>query len=87
MADISSECPADFVGIRRQRAVNADVRDSQSASAVSLVVTEAWPHKPYTFRALREAFGAMWVRCDVCRRYAPLSIGGLPGSRLSQQDL
>jgi hypothetical protein len=35
------------------------------------------PHKPYTFRALRKTFGAMWVRCDVCRRYAPLSIGGL----------
>jgi hypothetical protein len=40
-------------------------------------VTEAWPHKPYTFRALRKTFGAMWLRCDVCRRYAPLSIGGL----------
>jgi hypothetical protein len=40
-------------------------------------VTEAWPHKPYTFRALRKTFGAMWVRCDLCRRYAPLSIGGL----------
>jgi hypothetical protein len=40
-------------------------------------VTGAWPHKPYTFRALRKTFGAMWVRCDVCRRYAPLSIGGL----------
>jgi hypothetical protein len=40
-------------------------------------MTEAWPHKPYTFRALRKTFGAMWVRCDVCRRYAPLSIGGL----------
>jgi hypothetical protein len=41
------------------------------------VVTEAWPHKPYTFRALRKTFGAMWVRCDLCRRYAPLSIGNL----------
>ena len=40
-------------------------------------MTGAWPHKPYTFRALRKTFGAMWVRCDVCRRYAPLSIGGL----------
>jgi hypothetical protein len=40
-------------------------------------VTEAWPNKPYTFRALRKTFGALWVRCDVCRRYAPLSIGGL----------
>ena len=39
-------------------------------------MTEAWPHKPYTFRALRKTFGVMWVRCDVCRRYAPLSIRG-----------
>ena len=40
-------------------------------------MTGAWPHKPYTFRALRKTFGATWVRCDVCRRYAPLSIAGL----------
>jgi hypothetical protein len=45
--------------------------------ALLSVVIEAWPHKPYTFRALRKTFGAMWVRCDACRRYAPLSIGGL----------
>jgi hypothetical protein len=37
-------------------------------------------HKPYTFRALRKTFGAMWVRCEVCRRYAPLS------SRLQNVD-
>jgi hypothetical protein len=36
-------------------------------------MTEAWPHKPYTFRALRKTFGAMWVRCDVCRRYATIA--------------
>jgi hypothetical protein len=40
-------------------------------------MTGPWPHKPFTFRALRKTFGAMWVRCDVCRRYAPLTIGGL----------
>jgi hypothetical protein len=40
-------------------------------------VTEAWPHKRHTFRAVRKTFGGMRVRCDVCRRYAPLSIGGL----------
>ena len=40
-------------------------------------MTEAWPHKRHTFRALRKTFGTMWVRYDVCRRYAPLSIGGL----------
>ena len=28
-------------------------------------------------RALRKTFGALWLGCDVCRRYAPLSIGGL----------
>ncbi len=52
-------------------------RDSLSRLALSSVVTEAWPHKPYTFRALRKTFGTMWVRCDACRRYAPLSISGL----------
>ena len=60
-----------------QRAVTADIGTLSRASALSSVVTEAWPHKPYTFRALRKTFGAMWVRCDVCRRYAPLSIRGL----------
>jgi hypothetical protein len=40
-------------------------------------MTGPWPHKPFTFRALRKTFGPLWVRCDVCRRYAPLSIGGL----------
>ena len=40
-------------------------------------MTGPWPHKPFTFRALRKTFGAMWVRCDICRRYAPLSIGGI----------
>jgi hypothetical protein len=28
-------------------------------------------------RKLWPTFGAMWVRRDFCRRYAPLSIGGL----------
>ncbi len=45
--------------------------------ALRSIMTGPWPHKPFTFRALRKTFGAMWVRCDVCRRYAPLSIGGL----------
>jgi hypothetical protein len=30
-----------------------------------------------TFRALRKTFGLLWLRCDVCRRYVPLKIGGL----------
>jgi hypothetical protein len=45
--------------------------------ALRSIMTGPWPHKPFTFRALRKTFGAMWVRCDICRRYAPLSIGGL----------
>ena len=40
-------------------------------------MTSPWPHKPYTFRALTKTFGAMWVRCDVCRRYAPFQMGDL----------
>ena len=36
-----------------------------------------WPHKPFTFCALIKAYGPMWVRCDVCRRYGPFRIGGL----------
>ena len=40
-------------------------------------MTSPWPHKPYTFRALSKTFGAMWVRCDVCRRYAPFQMGDL----------
>lgn len=36
-----------------------------------------WPFKPYTFRALTKTFGAMWLRCDVCRRHARLKLTGL----------
>src|SRR5260370_20453238 len=36
-----------------------------------------WPHRPFTFRALAKTYGQMWLRCDVCRRYAPLKLGGL----------
>jgi hypothetical protein len=31
-----------------------------------------WPHRPFTFRALSKTYGQMWVRCDICRRYARL---------------
>src|ERR1700741_2251301 len=40
-------------------------------------MTGPWPHKPFTFRALQKTFGPMWVRCDICRRYAPLRLTGL----------
>ena len=36
-----------------------------------------WPHRPFTFRALAKAYGQMWLRCDVCRRYARLKLAGL----------
>src|SRR5689334_5685095 len=34
-----------------------------------------WPFKPYTFRALAATLGPLWLRCDVCRRYARLHVG------------
>ena len=36
-----------------------------------------WPSKPFTFRALAKTYGQMWLRCDVCRRYAGLKLAGL----------
>jgi hypothetical protein len=33
----------------------------------------------YTFRALSKTYGQMWLRCDVCRRYARLKLAGLHG--------
>ena len=30
--------------------------------------------QPYTFRALRNTFGKMWLRCDVCRRFAAFTL-------------
>ena len=35
------------------------------------------PFEPYTFRALAKTFGIMWLRYDVCRRYARLQLAGL----------
>ena len=32
---------------------------------------------PYSFGALRKTFGPLWVRCDVCRRYAWLLLRDL----------
>jgi hypothetical protein len=36
-----------------------------------------WPHRAFPFRALSQAYGQMWLRCDVCRRYARLKLAGL----------
>ena len=35
------------------------------------------PHRAFTFRALFKTYGQMWLRCDVCRRYARLKLAGL----------
>jgi len=40
-------------------------------------MVDAWPSKPFTFQALIKTFGAMWVRCDFCRRYASFRSAGL----------
>ena len=40
-----------------------------------------WPHRPFTFRALAKTYGQMWLRCDVCRRYARLKLGDAPDGR------
>jgi hypothetical protein len=35
-----------------------------------------WLSKPFAFRALSKPYGQMWLRCDVCRRYARLKLQG-----------
>jgi hypothetical protein len=32
---------------------------------------------PFTFRALSKTYGQMWLRRDVCRRYARLKLAGV----------
>ena len=34
-------------------------------------------YRAFTFRALSKTYGQMWLRCDVCRRYARLKLAGL----------
>jgi hypothetical protein len=36
-----------------------------------------WPYRAFTFRALSKTYGQVWLRCDVCRRYARLKLAGL----------
>jgi len=45
--------------------------------ALHSIMTGPWPYKPFTFRALQKTYGPMWVRCDLCRRYAHLRLTGL----------
>jgi hypothetical protein len=35
-------------------------------------MVDPFPGVPYSFGALRKTFGPLWIRCDVCRRYARL---------------
>ena len=37
-------------------------------------MVDPFPGVPYSFGALRKTFGPLWVRCDVCRRYARLHL-------------
>jgi hypothetical protein len=40
-------------------------------------MVDTWPFKPFTFRAATKTFGQMWLRCDLCQRYARLKLTGL----------
>ena len=33
------------------------------------------PGKPFSFGALRKTFGPLYLRCDICRRFALLQLG------------
>jgi hypothetical protein len=37
-------------------------------------VVGPFPGVPYSFDALRHTFGPLFVRCDICRRYARLNL-------------
>ena len=37
----------------------------------------SWPYRASTFRTLSKTYGQIWLRCDVCRRYARLKLTGL----------
>ena len=41
------------------------------------MAADLWRHPPHTFRALRAVYGPLYVRCDTCRRYAPLPLAGI----------
>jgi hypothetical protein len=59
-------------------ALKAKVDSSLTASGLwPRGMVGPWPHRPFTFRALCKTYGQMWLRCDVCRRYARLSLAGL----------
>ena len=40
-----------------------------------MVIVDPFKGVPYSFGALRKTFGRLYVRCDVCRRFALLQLG------------
>jgi hypothetical protein len=38
-------------------------------------MVDRFPGKPYSFGALRKTFGPLYIRCDLCRRFALLQFG------------
>ena len=38
-------------------------------------MVDLFPGKPFSFGALRKTFGPLYLRCDICRRFALLQLG------------
>ena len=38
-------------------------------------MVDPFPRKPYSFGTLRKTFGPLYLRCDLCRRFALLQLG------------
>jgi hypothetical protein len=38
-------------------------------------MVDRFPGKPFSFGALRKIFGPLYLRCDICRRFALLQLG------------
>jgi hypothetical protein len=50
-------------------------------------MVDPFPGVPYSFGALRKTFGPLWIRCDVCRRYARLFFASCATSTIAMADL
>jgi hypothetical protein len=48
------------------------IRHGWSKPVSLMPMVGRFPGVPYSFGALRKTFGPLWIRCDVCRRYARL---------------
>jgi hypothetical protein len=55
----------------------AGVIPGQSSAIVPRLMAASRPTLAYTFGALRETFGPLYVRCDICRRHVKLPMAGL----------